>query len=72
IGDRLEEPDQIEIACSSCGFEHGRRMTAAIEPDDYSQARAPVTYFESALSAGVENHQGVEWSLAILAQRSSP
>lgn len=49
VSDRLEEADQIEIGCSSCGVEHGRRMTAAIEPDDDSPPRAPVTYFESAL-----------------------
>ncbi len=49
IRDRLEKADQIEIGCSGCGFGHGEGMTAAIEPDDNSSARAPVTYFESAL-----------------------
>ena len=49
IRDRLEEADQIEIGCSGCGFGHGEGMTAAIEPDERSPARAPVTYFESAL-----------------------
>ena len=49
IWDRLEEADQIEIGCSSCGVEHCRRMTAAVDPDDDSSARAPVTYFVSTL-----------------------
>ena len=48
IRDRLEEADQIKIGCSGCDFGHGAGMTAAIEPDDNSPARALITYFESA------------------------
>jgi hypothetical protein len=42
-------------------------MTAAIEADEYSQARAPVTYFESALvstgsQSGTKNKEaGFPW-----------
>lgn len=46
IRDALEEADQFEIGCGGGDFGHGRRMTAAVELDIASTARAHVTYFE--------------------------
>ena len=51
IGDRLEEADLVEIRCSGCDYGHGKGVTAAIEPDERGQARAPVIHFESALAS---------------------